>query len=216
MRTQSSTTGGLDNPHDEAGLIESVQLEPSGEPSPASREVLDRNIIGGALMTIGIVIAILVLMRSGRKARLRARARGDLTPKERLNEIRTTAAKDGVHELHAARAADVARRYAAQMDNRIEYLEQLLSEADERIARLESMQAGGAAPEQATEAPGPTGPVLAAETAPARETEAPADPFRARVCELADEGLATVEIARQLGTHTGKVELILALRNAAG
>ena len=38
------------------------------------------------------------------------------------------------------------------------------------------------------------------------------DPITREVYELADAGHAPVEIARKLGQHTGKVELILALR----
>ena len=47
-----------------------------------------------------------------------------------------------------------------------------------------------------------------------RESVAPQglDPLTNEIYRLADDGLGVVEIAKQLGQHTGKVELILALR----
>jgi hypothetical protein len=38
------------------------------------------------------------------------------------------------------------------------------------------------------------------------------DPMAREIYQLSDQGLPPVEIARRLGQHTGKVELILALR----
>jgi len=60
-----------------------------------------------------------------------------------------------------------------------------------------------------------------AEPRPRRETSAviessprsgPADPLSDRVYALADAGRSAREIARELGTHQGRVELVLALR----
>ncbi len=50
-----------------------------------------------------------------------------------------------------------------------------------------------------------------------QQTAAPAcaDPMADRVYELADSGLSSVEIASALHEHTGKIELILALRRAS-
>lgn len=50
-----------------------------------------------------------------------------------------------------------------------------------------------------------------------QEPHAPscADPMANRVYELADSGLSSVEIASALHEHTGKIELILALRRAS-
>ena len=44
--------------------------------------------------------------------------------------------------------------------------------------------------------------------------DAAVDPLTREVYALADAGLAAAEIARRLEQHTGKVELILALRSA--
>ncbi|MBX3385470.1 MAG: hypothetical protein KF768_02760 [Phycisphaeraceae bacterium] len=48
-------------------------------------------------------------------------------------------------------------------------------------------------------------------SAPERARPAP-DALQREVCRLADEGMTPIDIAKRLGQHTGKVELILALR----
>jgi hypothetical protein len=81
------------------------------------------------------------------------------------------------------------------MDRQAARLEQLIAEADSRIRRLERLNS---APP-----PAPPRQVLTGDTT---------DPLNRRVYELADEGMPPVEIARALQQQTGKVELILALR----
>lgn len=87
---------------------------------------------------------------------------------------------------------ELAQLLAAQMDRQAQRLEELIAAADARIRRLERLA------EEASR------PVV-------REEER-TDPLSARVYDLADQGLPTVEIARTLDQQTGKVELILALR----
>jgi hypothetical protein len=62
--------------------------------------------------------------------------------------------------------------------------------------------------------PTPVSAAVQAAAAPTpQSTYAPgADPLTLQIYRLADVGLSAAEIARQLGQHTGKVELILALR----
>jgi hypothetical protein len=91
-------------------------------------------------------------------------------------------------------AEELAQLIADRLDRQAARLEQLIAAADERLARLE----------QAASQPPPSLP-----TAPRREV---ADPLSRQVYDLSDRGLPSVEIARQLNQHTGKVELILALR----
>lgn len=94
----------------------------------------------------------------------------------------------------------LARSVADDLDARAERLEQLIQEADLRLARLERMAVtNGQSPsktnrEQAT-------------------THTP-DDLSQRVYALADQGHNSVRIAQTLGEHVGKVELILALRGA--
>ncbi len=99
---------------------------------------------------------------------------------------------------HAGARADVetlVRELVAELDARADRLERLIAEADRRLTR-----------------PGRPEPEVKPErsTGPARRSEG--DPMARRIYGLADEGLPTVEIARQLEQPTGKVELILALR----
>jgi hypothetical protein len=88
-------------------------------------------------------------------------------------------------------AEELASILAGRVDRQAERLEQLIAEADAKIRRLERLTADHAA---------------------ITLREPKIDPINQRIYDLSDEGLAPVEIARQLSQQTGKVELILALR----
>jgi len=90
-------------------------------------------------------------------------------------------------------AEELAQLMAGQMDRQAQRLEQLIEEADARIRKLERL---------AEEASRPR---------PAARGEK-TDPLSAQIFDLADQGMPPVEIARSLDQQTGKVELILALR----
>lgn len=103
----------------------------------------------------------------------------------------------------AADVEELTARLAAQLDAKAAKLEALLAEADDAIARL-----------------APPSPPRAARRAGAGEGVDRADeggeggdPITRDVYRLADEGCSPVQIAQRLEQHTGKVELILALRN---
>ncbi len=107
----------------------------------------------------------------------------------------------------AVDAGDVLRRQTATLDNKAARLELLIRQADERIVALTG--AVSAAPGRRDTAP----PDPAGRTTPAPALRPrPPDPLTLAVYERADSGLTTVEIARELDEHVGKVELILALR----
>ncbi|MBX3403496.1 MAG: hypothetical protein KF699_08820 [Phycisphaeraceae bacterium] len=98
-------------------------------------------------------------------------------------------------------------RVADELDRRAERLEKLIADADSKLARLERLTAGAVTPDPLA---------VLAETKP-RAAAAPmhdGDPIAGEVYRLADSGLPPVQIAQKLGQHTGKVELILALRRA--
>lgn len=98
---------------------------------------------------------------------------------------------------------ELTRRLAEQLDAKAAQLDELIREADNRLARLQ----------QAVGSPPPRAPHRPVYTPPAREPDAaPTDPITARIYELADRGCTPVEIAQNLGQHVGNVELILALR----
>ncbi len=92
-------------------------------------------------------------------------------------------------------AEELAQLISDRLDRQALRLEQLIAAADERLNRLE----------KAIAQPAPQA------AAPQARREI-ADPLSRQIYDLADRGLPPVEIARQLSQHTGKVELILALR----
>lgn len=98
------------------------------------------------------------------------------------------------HNEHAAailrEARELVQALAELAESRSRELERLIAQADERLRRLHAL---------GPPRPGP------------HHSDA-ADPLTARVYALADEGLPPVEIARRLDQHTGKIELMLALR----
>jgi hypothetical protein len=138
--------------------------------------------------------------------------------------------------LSAAEAADELRTLIAEarvlsdeladrFDGRAADMARLLREADLRVVRLEQvLRAEGVAPAtlSARDRPPPIAPPPNY-VDPVRPSPRPTsvvepvhalsgDPMAGEIYRLSDEGLPPVEIASRLGQHTGKVELILALR----
>lgn len=94
-----------------------------------------------------------------------------------------------------AEATELAAALSAQLDERAERLQRLIDEADARLGtRLPRDEPAGVHEEEPRAIPA-------------------ADPLAQRIFDLADEGLTPVQIAQRLDQHTGKVELILALRS---
>lgn len=89
--------------------------------------------------------------------------------------------------------SEMARQITAQLDTRAAKLEQLIQQADQKLAELRVAQGS---------APGTSRP----------EEQMP-DPRHAEVYALADQGRDADAIAAQLGRPRGEVELILALRS---
>ncbi len=104
-----------------------------------------------------------------------------------------------------ADAEELAETLAARLNEQADRLERLMREADARIARLDGLtNTAMVEPKPAPAAPGPT-----------RALDGfGEDPITRQVYQLADQGQPAIEIAKRLGQHTGKVELILALRRA--
>jgi hypothetical protein len=88
----------------------------------------------------------------------------------------------------------LSRQINAHIDTRFCKLEVLLKDADEKIRRLEALNAGVSLPRTSSE----------------QET----DPLKQMVYKLADAGKTSVEIAREVNKNTGEVELILSLRRS--
>lgn len=172
-----------------------------------------------ALGTVMMVIVIARMLRRSSRAR-HSRERTTYTskappPHPDPKTPRQTRHSPAIAEASAASerldrvmadAEELTRRLAAIMDNKAARIEVLLEHADQRLAAL--AEADSSSP-RSTHA-----------SSPARQTadEPPAplsiDPLHRKVYDLADQGMAPVDIARQIDRPTGQIELILSLRRA--
>ncbi len=100
---------------------------------------------------------------------------------------------------------EMARQMNAQIDTRAAKLEQLIKEADERIAKLKQQPTPMSfQPTEYASTPAPP--------PPEPEPATPIDPRHAEIYSLADMGQDAKEIAARLNRPSGEIELILALR----
>jgi len=122
---------------------------------------------------------------------------------------------------------ELGKRLAHELDTRADRLEKLIADADDRLARLERLTAASvhlahdtAPPAPMTEmkhfgprdAASPSGSSAIPTHRSAAAVIAEIDPLAGEVYKLADSGLMPVQIAQKLSQHTGKIELLLALR----
>lgn len=164
------------------------------------------------IMVVGLGVILMVSIR-GKIAR---RNMNRPSPREWIDHIKTVRHRHDDAQAVSAQLVDTARRLGAQLDNKAQRLELLLQEADERIAQLSEAKDASlsaaedslAGPEGALGGPDP-GPLE-----PAHDPPRPLDPLTQGVYELADTGRSPLEIAQQMDEQVGKVELILALRDA--
>ena len=172
---------------------------------------------GNMLLPGGIALVVLWLML--RLVKRRRNPSRIIAPAEQVEQRRQVRGVRADLEDVMVEVEQLAKRFSAQLDAKSMRLEKLIDDADARIAELERRQpAGGAvapAPTGEGQSP-PTEPVTAAaaqsvpsEPEPPSTTESEA---AQAIYRLADAGNDAVEIARALGEHVGKVELILALR----
>jgi D-serine deaminase-like pyridoxal phosphate-dependent protein len=181
------------------------------------------------LLPLGVVLVMLSIFTSMRKRRKRQATQID--PREQLERVRQRdAVRDDLRTL-MVEVEQLAKRMGAQLDAKAVRLERLIDEADRKLAELEMAGGepvtGGNEQRASAVSPSPRDPVTephagrdraASDPAGSRSAAAatterePADPLAASVHRLADTGLDAMQIARKLGEHVGKVELILALR----
>jgi len=174
------------------------------------------------LMVVGIVMIGAVLVISVRSKIARKNAERP-SPAEHIANLKAQArGREDLADLQA-QLYDTAQDLTARLHAKQRYLEQLLADADDRIARLKAAQHGpfpGPAPDPNGD---PTPPARAPDPGPIEPpAERPApfgrdtggDPLTDAVYALADDGHDVPTIARRLDEQIGKVELILALRGA--
>ena len=160
-----------------------------------------------ALPFLGLLLIIMSLMMGIRKKRRRAHAAG--TARDRVDELQQQQAVRGDFGQLMVEVEQLSKRFGAQLDAKSMQMEQLIEEADQKIAELKRLEQSRAQSPQShdpqTSSPRPLVSVPS-------EPPSPDDALKRSVCGLADQGHDPVEIARRLNEHVGKVELILALR----
>jgi hypothetical protein len=135
--------------------------------------------------------------------------------KDPLNKPRSTAALAQQRNVERqmqnllVELSEMSRQLTAQLDTRSQKLELLLHEADEKLAEMKRVIAALPA---STNEPKMSESERAAWTIPSQPQPASVDQRHQEVYELADQGQAAADIARQLNRPRGEVELILALR----
>ena len=161
------------------------------------------------LLPAGIALIVAWLM-----LRLRKRGKQSTTivgPAEQLDQQRQARGLRGDLERVMVEVEQLAKRFGAQLDTKSIRLEKLIEQADARIAELERLEApnGTASGESASVSTDTVTAGTESDTIP--EAEQDSETARA-VYRMADAGNDPIEIAKVLGEHVGKIELILALR----
>jgi hypothetical protein len=178
------------------------------------------------LFLIGLAMACaILLMRSQRRIRQTARTSNSVAaPAPNPPLKRATEFERWEVQMH-----ETAREITARIDSKLGLLEQLIRDADDRIARLQTVserldRSGTVEKEpaialaklshtqshQPAPRPGSTMPVAPVATPPAKTTAA--SRRYEEIYALADAGHNSAAIASQLNSPVGEVELILGLR----
>ncbi len=188
------------------------------------------------LMSLGVII-MLILWTMSMRGRSARRNQDYTSPREQIDRIKAGHRTREIENALSAEFVTSATEIAARLENKAERLEQLIHQADARIAALRQLHTNhqssvtSPAEEQDTHAddrPEGSGSSLSREDSsdppqhesssqapqePLRKPGATTDPLACAVHELADAGKTPVQIAQELGEQVGKVELILALRS---
>ncbi len=160
------------------------------------------SVLPTALAIVGFVAIGWTMLRSARRRGRSRRSSESEDPRERISRLRESAQKRS-SETYQAEAAELTRHLAAQLDAKGEALEQLIAQADERLARLDA-----ALGDRGIDAAGQN------DTSPQIVSADDGDVTRREVFRLADDGLDPLEIAQKLRQPIGQVRLMLALRRA--
>lgn len=195
--------------------------------------------LSGIMIVLGILI-ITVLMTTSLRRKSAKRASARQSPRELMEQIRSYADRGRGDDVDAASARflDQTQQLMAQLDNKAARLEQLITDADDRLQRLSEIQrhiespqpaqsqraiaptivtqvaaAPSMKPTTASRTPAPQSKQFdAVSTRQSSDLQRSIDPLTRAVYDLADDGRRSIDIARELDEQIGKVELILALR----
>jgi hypothetical protein len=190
------------------------------------------------LMVVGVLMIGFLMVISVR-SRIARRNAGRPSPEEHIAKLKAAARHREDHEAIRADLHATAQTLASQITLKANYLEQLIADADDRIARLRNARNGifdeappslrsdehhdqedrggngdqSDFPHDARDVP-TSHHAEPTEYRPARDHDRTLDPLTRSVYELADDGHDALGIAQALDEQIGKVELILALRGA--
>ena len=181
---------------------------------------------GQAIFLALMVLSVALVLWGTRRRVARSQRQNAPRPREDtdVRDVRQTMERLLI-ELH-----DVSREMNARLDTKISVLNNLVREADERIAQMkalarearpaasDTLRSGGpgVSGQRDLDTPGPDTPRGRTpephdRTDPPRRHDRPAGRY-AEIYALADQGLDAQQIAEKTGQHTGEVELILGLR----
>ena len=169
---------------------------------------------GYALLMVGIVLVLVLPRKLARRSRI--------LPATRLSE--SDRLRHSMDKL-LVELQEVAREVNATIDTKMVALNQLIEEADRKIAELKKLRSAQPPSDKLT-TPSPieepAGPAPPPSPQPIRRPELPMAPeeikrrqTEAEVFRLAAEGKTHLEIAQTTGMPRGEVELVLALRRPA-
>ncbi len=155
------------------------------------------------MMAAGVFILMVLFMVNARKKLKRSTtsAGQNLTPHERLEKAKQADGTKNDLRTMMVELEELSRDFSAKLDAKSIQLQKLVAEAEQKIAELQRLVDGGAAP------PAQDDPLREAGSA-----DNTADPLTRSVYDLSDAGHDPGEIATKLSEPIGKVELILALR----
>jgi hypothetical protein len=147
------------------------------------------------------------------------RKRKDPLEKHPFSSLATQRAVEREMQNVLVQLSDMARQMSAQLDTRAARLEELLRQADERIATLRriSNDLPDLPPRQESPREEPPSQVpfmrLTEDTTPRMPVGDPnPDPRHLEIYSLSDQGLSARDIAIRLDRPAGEIDLILALR----
>jgi hypothetical protein len=178
----------------------------------------DQGFFSQVLLIGGLTLITFYLISRIKRRRKDGGAR--LTGHEQLERNRQQRGLRGDLEQLMVEVEQLAKRMGSQLDAKSHRLEMLVRQADERIAELRRLQGDVPAHDAAAPAPPPSPDRLDAasiatpmpDAAAQPEASLPQGALARSVYALADQGLTSAQIAKELDEQVGKVELVLALR----
>lgn len=177
--------------------------------------------ISSVLLPVGVVLVITSFLMILRKSR-KTKQGPNLEARAHMEKLRQQAPMRSDMEALKVEIEQLTRRMSSMLDNKAARIEALLDEADRTIVRLE--QAQNLDPSRSDQlsrdrqaVEGVVAQQEVAEDLPAPDAalpQLPQDDLSDRINALADQGMPSEVIARELDEYIGKVELILSLRRA--